>query len=199
MQQIRSRIAVVLMAFAAAGCASSAMRPVDPARAVSAPAADQAVVVFIRPSIVGGAIQSSVFDLVGNDEKLVGIVSSHTKVAYATTPGQHLFMVIGENADFMAAELSADRQYYALVTPRMGWWKARFSLAASSYKRCLRSLVPHRHRPSIHPRWSLRYASRPLPDSRSASPRLPAARFADPSSPLVHTSAISLSPDSGSR
>ncbi len=37
-------------------------------------------------------------------------------------------MVIGENADFMDAELLAGKTYYVLVTPRPGLWKARFSL-----------------------------------------------------------------------
>jgi hypothetical protein len=37
-------------------------------------------------------------------------------------------MAIGESADFMSAELEANKTYYALVTPRMGGWKARFSL-----------------------------------------------------------------------
>ena len=37
-------------------------------------------------------------------------------------------MVIGESADFMTADLLPDKIYYAYVTPRMGLWKARFSL-----------------------------------------------------------------------
>ncbi len=37
-------------------------------------------------------------------------------------------MVVGENADFISAELGANKTYYALVTPRIGAWKARFSL-----------------------------------------------------------------------
>jgi hypothetical protein len=40
-----------------------------------------------------------------------------------------MFMVVGENADFMKADLLPDKTYYALVRPRMGWWKARFSLS----------------------------------------------------------------------
>jgi len=40
-----------------------------------------------------------------------------------------MFMVIGESADFMQARLEPGKVYYALVTPRMGVWKARFSLA----------------------------------------------------------------------
>jgi hypothetical protein len=35
--------------------------------------------------------------------------------------------VVSEAADFMQAKVVAGRTYYALVTPRMGVWKARFS------------------------------------------------------------------------
>lgn len=86
------------------------------------------MVFFLRPSKVGFAIQSSVFDVTEVESELVGIVSSQTIVPYRTKPGKKLFMVIGENADFMNAELEAGQCYYALVTPRMGVWKARFSL-----------------------------------------------------------------------
>jgi len=37
-------------------------------------------------------------------------------------------MVIAENADFVDATLEAGKTYYILVSPRMGAWKARFSL-----------------------------------------------------------------------
>ncbi|PZN84509.1 MAG: hypothetical protein DM484_02725 [Candidatus Methylumidiphilus alinenensis] len=43
-------------------------------------------------------------------------------------------MVVGENADFMEAELFANRTYYVNVAPRMGCWKARFSLNPLSGK-----------------------------------------------------------------
>jgi hypothetical protein len=132
MRRIHELVFGVLL-LTAAGCTitSSAMRPVDPSHAINVPAAGEAVVIFMRPSRVGGAIQSSVFDVTqpsNRSDKLVGIVSAGTKVAYATVPGEHLFMVIGENADFMAARLAAGKTYYVLVTPRMGWWKSRFSL-----------------------------------------------------------------------
>lgn len=111
------------------GCASKHMRPVSPDAVLSyAPSAEESVVIFMRPSVFGGAIQSSVFDVTTADNVLVGIVSSKTKVAYRVTAGDHLFMVVGESADFMKAELLAGKTYYALVTPRMGVWKARFSL-----------------------------------------------------------------------
>ena len=96
--------------------------------AVPTPSENEAVVVFMRPSSLGFGVNSSVFDLSDTDERLVGIVSAKKKVAYVASPGEHTFMVIGETADFMGANLEAGKTYYALVTPRMGTWKARFSL-----------------------------------------------------------------------
>jgi hypothetical protein len=93
--------------------------PIDPA---------QAQIVFLRPSSYGGAIQSSVYHIKDGKEEFIGIVSTGTKVAYNVPPGEHLFMVIAENADFMIANMLPNKTYYALVSPRMGVWKARFSL-----------------------------------------------------------------------
>ena len=43
-------------------------------------------------------------------------------------------MVVSEAADFLTANLDGGKTYYALVTPRMGAWKARFSLWPFSSK-----------------------------------------------------------------
>ena len=123
-------IVMVIILLVLSGCAgtSNKMRPVPPDSVVTAPDNGQAMVVFMRPSSFGFAIQSSVFDIAGDTPSLVGIVSAKTKVAHQVAPGEHLFMVVGESADFMSADLEADKTYFALVTPRMGAWKARFSL-----------------------------------------------------------------------
>jgi hypothetical protein len=92
------------------------------------PSADKALVIFMRPSRYGGGIQASVYDTRGASNEFIGIVSAKTKIAYQAGPGTHLFMVVGENADFMNANLEAGKTYYVLVSPRMGMWKARFSL-----------------------------------------------------------------------
>ncbi|MCF6353813.1 MAG: hypothetical protein L3J26_01710 [Candidatus Polarisedimenticolaceae bacterium] len=122
--------AVLLLALFLSGCAGTVknMRIVPPDRVVVAPEEGKARVVFMRPSGLGFAIQSSVFEIKGGNPSLVGIVAAKKKVSYELEPGEHLFMVVGESADFMSAELIANRTYYALVTPRMGLWKARFSL-----------------------------------------------------------------------
>ncbi len=119
----------IIVAFVLAGCAgSSKYMKLAPDNSSYIPAGNQSLVVFMRPATLGFAIQSSVFDISTGDNKLVGIVSAKKKIAYRTNPGEHMFMVIGESADFMKADLEVGKTYYALVTPRMGAWKARFSL-----------------------------------------------------------------------
>jgi hypothetical protein len=120
----------VLAALLLFGCAGSVknMREIPDERANYAPDPDRALIVFMRPSSFGFAIQSSVFELVDDNPELIGIVAAKKKVAYNLGPGEHLFMVIGESADFMKADIQAGKRYYVLVTPRMGMWKARFSL-----------------------------------------------------------------------
>ena len=118
-------------AFLLGGCAGTvkSMReaPVEKSVAMK-PEPGKALVVFMRPSGLGFAVQSSVFDVKDNQPSLVGIVAAKAKVAYQAPPGVHLFMVIGESADYMEAELLPDLTYYAQVSPRMGMWKARFSV-----------------------------------------------------------------------
>lgn len=96
------------------------MRVVSFDNVVDTPEKGKSLIVFMRPSSIGYAIQSSVFEVKGDDVHLAGIVAAKKKVAYQVEPGKHLFMVVGESADFMSAELEKDKTYYALVTPRVG-------------------------------------------------------------------------------
>ena len=89
--------------------------------------AGESMVVFMRPSPLGNVVAASVFDVTGPETKFIGLVNYGTKYAHPVKPGQYTFMVIGESADFMQATVLPDRTYYALVAPRMGVWKARFS------------------------------------------------------------------------
>jgi hypothetical protein len=125
MRLIRWSVALLLLA-GLAGCQSSLMTKAGGAE--PRPEPGKALVVFMRPSSFGGAIQSSVYDTGDKQDRFIGIVSAKTKIAYQADPGDHLFMVVAENSDFMVAHLDAGKTYYALVSPRMGVWKARFSL-----------------------------------------------------------------------
>ncbi|KGI76615.1 hypothetical protein LF63_0114965 [Oleiagrimonas soli] len=118
--------AALTVAWMLSGCMSSLMTKTP--GAAPTPAPGKALVVFMRPSSFGGAIQSSVYDTGKQGDDFIGIVSAKTKLAYQADPGTHLFMVVAENGDFMNATLDAGKTYYVLVAPRMGVFKARFSL-----------------------------------------------------------------------
>jgi hypothetical protein len=121
----------ICVAFALAllcGCVAQSSKMTRSGSDHAAVPAGKALVVFMRPSRYGGGIQSTVYDVAQPQDTFLGIVSGKTKISYAAEPGRHLFMVIGENADFVDAQLDAGKTYYVLVSPRMGMWKARFSL-----------------------------------------------------------------------
>jgi hypothetical protein len=118
------RYPLVVLSLLLGACAGVPMQKAD--KPVTAKP-DEALVVLMRSSLFGGAISASVFDVTGSESKFLGIIQSGTKLGYAVKPGEYTFMVVSESADFMQAKVEAGKTYYALVTPRMGVWKARFS------------------------------------------------------------------------
>jgi hypothetical protein len=120
-------LAVLVVALGACSSAGTMVQtqPVQEAPAVKS---DEAMVVFMRSSFFGAMIAASVFDVTDpGPAKFIGVMNNSTKIAYPAKPGDRTFMVVSESADFMKANLIAGKTYYAMVTPRMGAWKARFS------------------------------------------------------------------------
>ena len=109
------------------GCQSTLMEPVA-SQAQTNAETGQSQVVFIRSAFIGKAIQASVYDITSGAPEFIGIVSNDTKVSYMTSPGDHMFMVVGESADFLKAHVLEGKTYYTVVSPRIGFWKARFSM-----------------------------------------------------------------------
>jgi hypothetical protein len=90
--------------------------------------ADDVVVVFMRPSGMAFDFQTEVFDLTDTDtEALIGILAAKKKLAYRTTPGNHRFMILGQNAEFMDANLQAGKVYHVLAMPGPGTGKPWFA------------------------------------------------------------------------
>ncbi|MCZ4303272.1 hypothetical protein O4G98_00850 [Zoogloeaceae bacterium G21618-S1] len=121
------RILLIASTLALAGCASTPMKEAA-TQTIQTVRADESQVVFMRSSFLGAAISASLYDVSKGAPEFIGIVDNGTKIAYTTQPGKRVFMVVSEAADFMEAELLPGKTYYSLVTPRMGMWKARFSL-----------------------------------------------------------------------
>ena len=121
------RLLSILSTLIFAGCASNPMQ-VSSSQSVQKAMPDESQIVFMRSTFVGSAINASLYDVTDEETRFLGIISNGTKVAYTTTPGKHTFMVVSEAADFMEGDFLPGRTYYSIVTPRMGAWKARFSL-----------------------------------------------------------------------
>ncbi len=136
------------------GCAAPNMSLSDRADAVVEPGADKALVYFLRPKKVGFKIHAAVYD----GDEFVGFVPYNTRLPYLAEPGEHLFMVVSEAADFMKADLLPGKTYYVQVVPRMGAWRARFSLwpvkqshlATAQVRQWIDAAVPVRNKPGAY-------------------------------------------------
>lgn len=122
------RYFLVALVLVLSGCATTNQMVKASNQQLTNAAADQSQVVFMRSSFVGHLISASVYDVTDGEPEFVGIIENDTKVLTAVKPGKRIFMVVSEAADFMEADLTAGKTYYAVITPRMGMWKARFSL-----------------------------------------------------------------------
>lgn len=110
--------AAALVCVLASGCAS-VMRDA-PSQQISQPGTDKAKVVFMRSSMVAGAIGCDLFEVVNGELKFIGQLPTGNKVAYETTPGKKVFMAYGTAADYMLAELAPGKTYYTIVRPNWG-------------------------------------------------------------------------------
>ncbi len=124
---IKNLLVSALFLLLLSGCQSTLMEP-SANQAQTNAEVGQSQVVFIRSAFLAKAIQASVYDITSGTPEFIGIVSNDTKVSYMTSPGEHMFMVVGESADFLKATVLEGKTYYTVVSPRMGFWKARFSM-----------------------------------------------------------------------
>ena len=124
LQRVARYLLIALLSAGLAACGGAQMMKAEQEPVIKA---GESMVVFMRSSFLGSAISASVYDVSTPETKFIGIVNNGTKVAYPVGPGRHTFMVVSEAADFMQATVLPGRTYYAMVTPRVGAWKARFS------------------------------------------------------------------------
>src|SRR5262245_53630688 len=102
--------AVAAVCVLASGCAS-VMREA-PSQEIARPAADKVKVVFMRSSMVAGAIGCDLFEVVNGELRFIGQLPTGNKVVHETTPGRKVYMAYGTAADFMLADVSAGKTYY---------------------------------------------------------------------------------------
>ena len=118
MKKLMLAVAVALPALLS-GCAGNLMRdassqqisPADPGRAK---------VVFMRSSMVAGAIGCDLFEVVNGELRFIGQLPTGNKIVFETTLGEKVFMAYGTAADFMLADLAGGKTYYSIVRPNWG-------------------------------------------------------------------------------
>ena len=110
---------LLLISLALMGCGASMMVKA-PSQDLKAPSSGMATIVFMRTSFVAGAIGVELFETTNGKLKLIGELSTGTKIAYQTTPGNKVFMTYGTAADFMKANVLAGKTYYVIARPNWG-------------------------------------------------------------------------------
>ncbi len=118
---------VLAGALALGGCAGKSRLMAEaptPAPPI-APAPGSAVVVFMRPSGMGFAINFTIIDQAGN---FVGDSVAEAHFAVQVPPGTYLFIANAEDTDVVQATLAPDRIYYVEVIPQMGALSAAVKL-----------------------------------------------------------------------
>lgn len=101
-------------------CATSKLMLDSPTSDISPPAADKAIIVFMRSSIVASAIGVELFEINNGELKLVGGLPNGSKIAHITDPGEKVYMAYGTAADFMIANIEKGKTYYSIVRPNWG-------------------------------------------------------------------------------
>ena len=91
-------VLAVLLAGTAFAKTSKYMDKMEDDSYAPAPGENESMVVFLRSSNFGKSYNASIYDITSDDLDLIGIINFKEKMVYITNPGEHLFMVIGENA-----------------------------------------------------------------------------------------------------
>jgi hypothetical protein len=89
---------------------------------VTAAAADaSSKLVFMRVSKQSSGTDAMLFDVTdAGGPRFIGTVGAAAKLSYPLNPGLYTFMVVGETAEFMQANIAGGKTYYALVIPKAG-------------------------------------------------------------------------------
>lgn len=92
-------------------------------QSVPAPPADQAQIIFLRPSGYFSGMLTLLFEGLPDQETFIGPIGGRNKVVYTTAPGRKYFASAfgGGITHYLDAQVEAGRRYYVLVRPIHGY------------------------------------------------------------------------------
>lgn len=119
MKKIPLAVAATVISLVLSGCAGNLMRDAS-TQQISPANPERAKIVFMRTSMVAGAIGCDLFEVVNGELRFIGQLPTGNKIVYETTPGEKVFMAYGTAADFMLAKLAGGKTYHSIVRPNWG-------------------------------------------------------------------------------
>ncbi len=125
-------LSLVCSALALTGCSASKFSRVvrEPVTTVMEAQPAQAGVAFVRTTAFGAAISAPIacYKEELDDYRFLGVLNAHESVLAMLEPGRYVFVVGGESQSAVKGDLESGKLYALRVSPRFGWWKARFKL-----------------------------------------------------------------------
>lgn len=91
------------------------------------PRADEAIVVFVRPSLYA---RRDLYRIYHDTGALLGVISARSWFFVRLRPGEHAFYADGENTSALRASVLPGRTYYVEVMSRFGVLSSRVQLKA---------------------------------------------------------------------
>lgn len=120
-----------VVAAASLGCTATSKYMRANSAPVAAPPADEATVVFVRPSSFAAAQLITVIDDHG---RFVGQSSKKSHFSVTVPAGPHVFIAWAENTAALKADLAPGKTYFVEVAPKLGGFSARAHLLALTPK-----------------------------------------------------------------
>ncbi len=125
----------MVMTAVAAGCTSTSEMlryAPEPGGEVGSPGPDEAVVLFLRSGLIGGAVVAHLFERSEDGRiEFFAVLTANTHVVRRVAPGRHVFAVTNEGVGFIEVHAEGGRIYPIVVAPRFGLVKARFALLSA--------------------------------------------------------------------
>lgn len=107
---------ISLLLFSLVGCTSSKIIVRENLiNTLPTPSLDKAMVVFMRPSLIGKPALTTLFD----GERMISVLQGKHSFFYETNPGKHVFSCLSESMDsfftFLEADLAPGKMYYVYL------------------------------------------------------------------------------------
>jgi hypothetical protein len=118
-----------LLLLPACRMANKQMHPIEMTEEILTITPDEAAIVFYR--VVDDGVNAPIVEAAGEELRFVATVSGRSRALHRTKPGKHVYIVGGEGARMLDADLAPGKYHYVHVKTGMGLFKPDFTLIAT--------------------------------------------------------------------